>query len=404
MSHVQKTKNRIRPSYRAVITDPDAPSGKISKSFPKKSMANEFVTQQDSQRLEGTYITPAMGQVVFRERYDKWVASALNLRDSTKNAQEDFARSLVLPTFGEMAMFGIEMEVVQDWIQELVEANYAASTIHKAHQVLSKVMSYAVKSKHITTNPCVGTTLPRLEVEIEEQRFITPEQIAGLADVFDERYRLFVLLGGYAGLRASEAFGLRAGRIDRSRNEIDIVETCLQVRGVTKFDRPKTKHGKRRIEIPGTLWEELLDHTRLMRPDDLIFQAPSGGPMRQQNFRRRFWYPATIATGLGQMVPCTATSGACSLCKPKAERPAAGGHYVGLNIHDLRHTAVSMWIQNGSNPLQVSRRAGHSKVAFTFDRYGHIMPNEKDPTMNKLDALMRSSMGRTKVTPLHAVS
>jgi hypothetical protein len=30
-----------------------------------------------------------------------------------------------------------------------------------------------------------------------------------------------------------------------------------------------------------------------------------------------------------------------------------------------------MWITTGANPLEVSRRAGHTSVAFTLDRYGH---------------------------------
>ena len=40
----------------------------------------------------------------------------------------------------------------------------------------------------------------------------------------------------------------------------------------------------------------------------------------------------------------------------------------GLRIHDLRHTAVALWIAAGANPKEVSARAGHSSVSFTLDR------------------------------------
>jgi hypothetical protein len=45
-----------------------------------------------------------------------------------------------------------------------------------------------------------------------------------------------------------------------------------------------------------------------------------------------------------------------------------------LRPHDLRHTAVAFWIATGANPLEVSRRAGHSSTSLTLDRYGHLFP------------------------------
>jgi integrase len=41
----------------------------------------------------------------------------------------------------------------------------------------------------------------------------------------------------------------------------------------------------------------------------------------------------------------------------------------GLRIHDLRHTAVALWIAAGATPMEVAVR-GHTSVSFTVDRYG----------------------------------
>ena len=54
-------------------------------------------------------------------------------------------------------------------------------------------------------------------------------------------------------------------------------------------------------------------------------------------------------------------------------------------------TFVALWIDAGLNPKEVSIRAGHSSVAFTLDRYGHLY-ELADDTMDKLDALL----GETK--------
>ena len=58
----------------------------------------------------------------------------------------------------------------------------------------------------------------------------------------------------------------------------------------------------------------------------------------------------------------------------------------GLRIHDLRHTAVALWIAAGANPKEVAARAGHASVSFTLDRYGHLYPADT-ALRDRLDAL-----------------
>jgi hypothetical protein len=94
--------------------------------------------------------------------------------------------------------------------------------------------------------------------------------------------------------------------------------------------------------------------------DDLVFVGPQGGTLRLAGFRHRIWRPATRASGL-----------------------------EGLRIHDLRHTAVALWIAAGANPKEVAARAGHTSVSFTLDRYGHLYPDADQALRDRLDACMR---------------
>jgi integrase len=57
-------------------------------------------------------------------------------------------------------------------------------------------------------------------------------------------------------------------------------------------------------------------------------------------------------------------------------------------IHELRHTFVAIWIAAGANPKEISVRAGHSSVAFTLDRYGHLYEDAEDQISDRLDALL----------------
>jgi Phage integrase family len=69
-----------------------------------------------------------------------------------------------------------------------------------------------------------------------------------------------------------------------------------------------------------------------------------------------------------------------------------------LRPHDLRHTAVALWIAAGANPKEVSVRAGHTSVAFTLDRYGHLFEGHDDELRDRLNAMhtqgLRFPVGR----------
>jgi integrase len=109
--------------------------------------------------------------------------------------------------------------------------------------------------------------------------------------------------------------------------------------------------------------EELATHLRAPgRPTDYVFRAPAGGPLRINGFRRRVWQPATLAAGLS-----------------------------GLRIHDLRHTAVALWIAAGASPKEVAARAGHTSVSFVLDRYGHLFPESDVALRYLLELLFRGA-------------
>ena len=59
----------------------------------------------------------------------------------------------------------------------------------------------------------------------------------------------------------------------------------------------------------------------------------------------------------------------------------------GLRLHDLRHTAVTLWIAAGANPKEIAVRAGHSSVVTVLDRYGHLYPEAEDRLSDALDAM-----------------
>ena len=78
---------------------------------------------------------------------------------------------------------------------------------------------------------------------------------------------------------------------------------------------------------------------------DWPFGAPGGGPLRESNWKRSVsWTAATAAAGLR-----------------------------GFRVHDLRHTAASVWLGARADPKVVQRVLGHATAAMTMDLYGHLV-------------------------------
>jgi len=59
----------------------------------------------------------------------------------------------------------------------------------------------------------------------------------------------------------------------------------------------------------------------------------------------------------------------------------------------LKHTGVALLAFAGVDPSEISRRAGHSSIAFTYDRYGHLFPEIDKQAAGKLERVRREAVG-----------
>ena len=67
----------------------------------------------------------------------------------------------------------------------------------------------------------------------------------------------------------------------------------------------------------------------------------------------------------------------------KVSRPL--GLQVGEGLHILRHTCVSLLIQQGVNPKTIQGHVGHESIEETMDTYGHLFPNSLTDLAANLD-------------------
>lgn len=102
-------------------------------------------------------------------------------------------------------------------------------------------------------------------------------------------------------------------------------------------------------------------------PDGRLFRGTRGGPLSESVYGR-IWHAARILA-LG---PELAASGL-------ARRP-----------YDLRHAALSLWLNSGGDPAQIAARAGNS-VAVLLAVYSHCIHGRDNILNQQIDQVLRPS-------------
>jgi integrase len=154
-----------------------------------------------------------------------------------------------------------------------------------------------------------------------------------------------VLLLVSTGLRWGEAVGLQLKQLDVLGGKLTVVRAMHEMSdGSLIFGTPKTARGRRTVTFTPKVAEALAPLVVGKDREDLVFQTPTGKPVRARNFRRG-WLEWTTAAGL-----------------------------AGLRIHDLRHTQAAWLISANVALSAISRRLGHGSIAVTDGLYGHLLP------------------------------
>lgn len=329
----------------------------LETGWPNKTSVKMRLTTLKADQMRGDFIDPRAGKLTVTDWVALWwPGHATGLKPTSVQSEGSRVRMHIVPLLGHLTLDEVDNLAIQAWITKLLvgmpdlsrpgkwaRRPLSAKTVRSCHGLLHSLMSAAVRARKIRVNPCVDTKLP--ELVHREMRFLTEPEAGRLLAAVPEHWQPLVLLLVSTGLRWGEAVGLQLKQLDVLGGKLTVVRAMHEMSdGSLIFGTPKTARGRRTVTFTPKVAEALAPLVVGKDRDDLVFQTPTGKPVRARNFRRG-WLEWTAAAGLG-----------------------------GLRIHDLRHTQAAWLISANVALSAISRRLGHGSIAVTDGLYGHLLP------------------------------
>jgi integrase len=326
-----------------------------ARHFAKRSDAQSWLDAQTARLVAGEHIAPRAGRVMTFDAYaDEWLATKADVAASTMGNVKGRLRKHAKPYFGGMRLASVRPSHARAFVASLVADGLAPSTVKAITLTTGQVFAQAVEDGLIARSPFAKVTMPS-DRHREEMHFLTAEQVNGLADAIDPRYRTAIYLTAFGGLRAGELWALRVDRVNVLARTVHVAESASEA---GRWHVGPTKTGKvREITVPRFLAKMLAEHIGRYSYG-FVFTAPEGGPVLHHNFRSRDFVPAVNRT---ESLP------------------------EGLRFHDLRHTCAALLIAKGRHMEEVKDYLGHSSIRVTSDRYGHLFPKARAALADALD-------------------
>lgn len=232
---------------------------------------------------------------------------------------------------------------VEDLRDALLAKGLSHATVRKVLGSLKRVFDRAMSRDWVESNCVQGVPVTTPRGRGEPHEIPSERDIELLVSKAPTSIRLPLVLTVTTGLRASELWGLKWRDLDLKRGRLQVRQRVLDN---GEEGPPKSRAGRRTIPLLADVVKDLEKwhrRTRFPSDDDYVFPNRKGGPTNHLNVSRRIWRPLTEAVG------------------------------VKCRWHDLRHFAVSSWLEAGVPARAVMAYAGHSTIAVTFDTYGHLL-------------------------------
>lgn len=341
-------------------------------------------------------IDTTQGKMPLAEWLDAWLESYAKpvVGPSTFSNYYSNIQKHIKPYFGKTLLREVTTHKIQVFYGHLstcarIDGKAGAlspNSIKKIHMVFKMALQHAANNGLIVRNPALNVKLPK--VRPKEMRVLSLDEqnkIERAALESDIRNAFGVYLCVNTGLRLGELLGLQWKDIDWAQKEIAVRRTLGRYVAFGEDGRPdgtqiligdtKTFSSRRRVPITADMVDKL---AKFKAKQDAAKKA-AGPAYKDDDF--------LLASDLGKYY------------EPRYYEELFYGlmEQEGVekgNFHCLRHTFATRCIEAGMDIYVVSKLLGHTNPTTTLNRYGHLLPDHRAASIEKLEEYMKN--GRVK--------
>ena len=313
---------------------------------------------------------------------DSWLAGLpARVEPSTVTNYTDMVKTHLKPALGAKIISQLTVSDVNALWAAKRKAGYKPNSIRIMRAVLRAALRQAERESLVLRNVAALSDAPR--VGQADGRSLTVPQAKRLLDAAaGDRLEALYAITLTLGLRRGEALGLAWADVDLDQRSMVLRRQIARIRldedAAATTGRQivlkelKTKRSRRTLHLTPTLVAMLRSHRARQAAEQLavgpawiesglVFTTALGTPLDPDNFAHYF----------------------DRLC-----RKAGLGHW---HPHELRHSAASIMLAQGTPLWVVSEVLGHASVSITKDVYGHLLGGEKQAAAEAITDVLFSS-------------
>lgn len=311
--------------------------------------------------------------IIFKNFVDSWLKTVKKptVKQHTYDTLEFAVKQYIIKPLGDLELKQIDGHLIQTLIiNKLKEDGYSYQTVRQVYAKLSSIFKYAELRGKINTNPMKEVVLPKKTLfQNKETRYLSEDERKALIETCYMRnkngsfffkngpFYVFIM---YTGCRIGEALALKWSDIDLENRTITIARTMITVRNLdnhtsTRRDQNSTKNGViRTIYLSDMALQALLDIKTSHRYDPNGYVLPGTHTDK----------PITYVTAHGAFKRIIKQAG-----------------IKDCSIHSLRHTFISLMINNNIPIPMVADMAGHTNINTTMKVYTHLLKETQHKSM-----------------------
>lgn len=382
---VRERKDGLWEARVTVGRDPGT-GRQIQKSFygPTQKAVLAKLRKIQAEQDNGTYTEPE--KLTVSQWMDTWLAEyAINVKDATMRSYKDNTHLHIKPGLGAVPLQKLSPHMVQKFYNDLstkgrilqkgqkknAPAGLSAKSVRIIHSILHRALKQAALVGYIKANPTEACILPKIEKK--EMSILSDKEIPTfLSAVEGHRHGALYLTTLFTGMRRGEALGLTWDAVDVKAGVIRIYRQMQKDRvegGPPRFTSLKNDK-TRMVSPPATVFRVLKEHRRKQNENRLR----AGALWEDMNL--------VFCNELGQ--PLDGDSVYRSY-----KRLLNNNGLSDIRLHDLRHTAATIMIQNGDDIKTVQNALGHATAGFTLDIYTHVTERMQKESAKRMERYIK---------------